>query len=112
MFSGENINSQEYSSGVLFENKLANEIIDAIKSDDYEYFIISFSQGKLDVNHIFNGKTLLIYASIFNKPEMINLLISQGAFFSSECEDGYTAMDHAVKNNSIKAIAELIVISA
>ena len=112
IFSGENINIKEFSSSFLYENKLENEIIDAIKSDDYDYFITSFSEGELDVNQIINGKTLLIYASILNKPEMINLLISQGAFFSLECDDGYTAMDHAIKNNSIKAIAELIVISA
>jgi ankyrin repeat protein len=112
IFPSENIFSKEFRPCISFENKFENEIINAIKSDDYDYFITSFSEGGLDVNQIIKGKTLLIYASIFNKPEMINLLISQGAFFSSECDDGYTAMDHAIKNNSIKAIAELIVISA
>ena len=89
-----------------------NEVLLAIQSDNYQYFIESFAKGKLNVNQSINGKTILIYATILNKPEMIRLLIQSGAFFSAECSKGQTAMDYAYENNSYKALAELIVIAA
>lgn len=54
----------------------------------------------------------MIYACIFNKPEVVGFLYNNGANLGIRCEDGYLPEDHANANNAIHALSEIIIIKA
>lgn len=100
------------SQGTLPLAELAEQVIEAIQKDDYRFVEKIFRSGQLNVNGLHNGKTYLMYASIYNKPEMIRLLYTLGADLLKRCDEGYLAADHAKQHQAYKARAELIVLQA
>ena len=86
--------------------------VEAIKNENYKQAESLIEGGKVNVNQLYNGKTFLIYACIFNKPEMVRFLYNHGADLGIRCEDGYLPKEHAMANNAIHALSELIVIRA
>ena len=55
---------------------LPERVLEAIRNDDYKFVEMAFVSGQIDVNEYYNDKTYLIYASIYNKPEMVRLLFT------------------------------------
>tara|TARA_B100001996_G_C18666335_1_gene595023 strand:- start:2066 stop:2428 length:363 start_codon:yes stop_codon:yes gene_type:complete len=98
--------------GFTIDTISVTKITSAIENNDYTFFENAFKTKTLNVNQKINGKTLLIYASILDKPEMVNFLIQNGANLKTLCVNGFNAFQYAKKNKSHYALAELIVISA
>lgn len=90
----------------------ASLFIEAIKSENYKQVELLLEQRKVSINETFKGKTFITYACIFNKPEMVRFLFSNGADISIRCKDGYLPKDHAVANKAVHALSELIIIDA
>ena len=80
--------------------------------EDFELVENALKSRMISANQKFNGKTLLIYAVISDKAEMINLLVRYGANLNTPADDGLTPMEYAEKLNKIYAKAEIIVITA
>ena len=94
-------------------NKVSiQQFIEAIESEDFELVENALKSRMISANQKFNGKTLLIYAVISDKAEMINLLVRYGANLNTTADDGLTPMEYAEKLNKIYAKAEIIVITA
>ena len=96
------------------ENSIFSDslFVDAIMSEDYNLLDSLLKEGKVNVNHLYNGKTFVIYACIFNKPEIVRFLYNNGADIGIRCEDGYLPEDHANANNAIHALSEIVIIKA
>ena len=96
------------------ENSIPSDslFVEAIKNENYELFESLLKEGKVNVNHLYNGKTFVIYACIYNKPEMVRILYNNGADIGIRCEDGYLPEDHAKANDSYHALSELVIIKA
>ncbi|MGB2305539.1 MAG: ankyrin repeat domain-containing protein [Flavobacteriaceae bacterium] len=88
------------------------QIIEAIESEDFELVENALKNRIISANETFNGKTLLIYAVISDKAEMINLLVRYGANLNTPADDGLTPMEYAEKLGKVYAKAEIIVITA
>jgi len=105
-------------SSFSFQNKnvanenILGEVINAIENSNFNYFIEQFQSNTLRVNQRIDGKTMLILASIHDKPEMIRFLILNGAHFDGKCSNGYDAIYYAKIHKSYYALAELIVLKA
>jgi ankyrin repeat protein len=54
----------------------------------------------------------LIHACIYDKPEMVLLLLNKGASLNLPCDNGFTPEEHARINNSIYALAQIIIVKA
>ena len=93
-------------------DELSERVLEAIRNDDYKFVELAFVSGRMDVNDYYNGKTYLIYASIYNKPEMVRLLFTLGADILKRCDQGYLPIEHAKHHQAIYARAELIVLQA
>jgi hypothetical protein len=97
------------------ENNLSIEerALYAIQSEDYDYIEAKLNSGSLSPIAKVDGKPLIIYAAILDKPEMILLLSSYGAMIMDPvCEEGKNLMEYAIENNAIYAQAQIIVIRA
>lgn len=93
-------------------NTLESKVLNAIMMEDYMFLEEVIKEEIIDPNLFINGKPILSYACIYNKPEMVQLLYIYGAHLDLQCEAGYTPEEHAKKNNAINALAEIIVIKA
>ena len=71
---------------------ILGEVVNAIENSNFSYFIEQFQNNTLKVNQTIDGKTMLILASIYDKPEMIRFLIQNGAHFDGQCSEGYDAL--------------------
>lgn len=91
---------------------ILGEVVNAIENSNFSYFTEQFQKNTLKVNQTIDGKTMLILASIYDKPEMIRFLIQNGAHFNGECSKGFDAMYYAKIHKSYYALAELIVLKA
>jgi hypothetical protein len=71
-----------------------NSFCVAIAKGDFDTVkkMIQFGEN---VNKTSNGKTPLMYAARFNRVEIINLLLENGATVDVKDRDGRTAMDYA-----------------
>jgi len=88
------------------------QIIESIKSNNYDSVKELLSNRLISASSIIDGKPLLIHAVINDKPDMVNLLIRYGAQpFTDFCDQGYNSLEWAVKSESYYARAELIVIT-
>ena len=88
------------------------QIIESIKSNNYDSVKELLSNRLISASSIIDGKPLLIHAVINDKPDMVNLLISYGAQpFTDFCDQRYNSLEWAVKSESYYARAELIVIT-
>lgn len=101
------------NKNVINENEnTLGEVVTAIENSNFNYFIEQFQSNTLRVNQRIDGKTMLILASIHDKPEMIRFLILNGAHFDGKCSNGYDAIHYAKIHKSYYALAELIVLKA
>ncbi|MEK9608657.1 MAG: hypothetical protein VW058_03165 [Flavobacteriaceae bacterium] len=111
----ETISKDSLAFTAVDENNLSIEerALYAIQSEDYDYIEAKLNSGSLSPNAKVDGKPLIIYAAILDKPEMILLLSSYGAMIMDPvCEKGKNLMEYAIENNAIYAQAQIIVIRA
>ena len=111
----ETISKDSLALTALDENNLSIEerALYAIQSEDYDYIEAELNSGTLSPVAKVDGKPLIIYAAILDKPEMILLLSSYGAMIMDPvCEEGKNLMEYAIENNAIYAQAQIIVIRA
>ena len=57
-----------------------------------------------DVNQKSLGKTPAIFAARYNKVEILELLIANGADLKIKCDNGYNAKKHAELSNATEAL--------
>ena len=93
-------------------SSLENKLLNALQNQDYVFIEKTIDSNLVDVNIKIKGKTLLIYACIYDKPEMVLLLLNKGALLNMPCDFGFTPEEHAVLNNSIYALAQIIIVKA
>lgn len=111
----ETISKDSLAFTAVDENNLSIEerALYAIQSEDYDYIEAMLNSGTLSPVAKVDGKPLIIYAAILDKPEMILLLSSYGAMIMDPvCEEGKNLMEYAIENNAIYAQAQIIVIRA
>ncbi|MBL6692824.1 MAG: hypothetical protein P8I30_02395 [Flavobacteriaceae bacterium] len=111
----ETISKDSLAFTAVDENNLSIEerALYAIQSEDYDYIEAKLNSGTLSPVAKVDGKPLIIYAAILDKPEMILLLSSYGAMIMDPvCEEGKNLMEYAIENNAIYAQAQIIVIRA
>ncbi len=111
----ETISKDSLAFTAVDENNLSIEerALYAIQSEDYDYIEAKLNSGSLSPIAKVDGKPLIIYAAILDKPEMILLLSSYGAMIMDPvCEKGKNLMEYAIENNAIYAQAQIIVIRA
>lgn len=111
----ETISKDSLAFTAVDENNLSIEerALYAIQSEDYDYIEAKLNSGSLSPIAKVDGKPLIIYAAILDKPEMILLLSSYGAMIMDPvCEEGKDLMEYAIENNAIYAQAQIIVIRA
>lgn len=111
----ETISKDSLAFTAVDENNLSIEerALYAIQSEDYDYIEAELNSGTLSPVAKVDGKPLIIYAAILDKPEMILLLSSYGAMIMDPvCEEGKNLMEYAIENNAIYAQAQIIVIRA
>jgi hypothetical protein len=90
--------------------ELNEQVIESIKSNDYNSVKELLSNRFISASLIVDGKPLLVHAVINDKPDMVNLLIRYGAQpYTDYCDQGYNALEWAIKSESYYARAELIV---
>ena len=99
-------------SPTLINNNLEAQVLEAISNDNYQFIETKLDNYIIDPNAKINGKTLLIHACIYDKPEMVLLLLNKGASLNLPCDNGFTPEEHARINNSIYALAQIIIIKA
>ncbi|MEM1260351.1 MAG: ankyrin repeat domain-containing protein [Bacteroidota bacterium] len=75
----------------------------AIMKGDMEAVKKMISQGE-DVNQKSMGMTPAHYAARYNKPEILELLIQNGANLKKRSDDGYTAKRYAELSNATEAM--------
>ena len=77
-----------------------SDLISACEYNDIE--AIQVALGKSDINYVDEeGSTALMWASYYNNPEIVKLLLSSGAHINHIDNNGYNALLWAViKNNS------------
>ena len=56
-----------------------------------------------DVNRKWNGMTPAMYAAKFNRVEILEVLIANGANLKSKCDKGHTASEYAKLSNATEA---------
>ncbi|WP_318309802.1 ankyrin repeat domain-containing protein [Flagellimonas crocea] len=92
--------------------------IEVISPDDLSTFCKAVMQGDVDtvkkfielgedVNQKSLGKAPIHYAARYNKAEVLQVLIENGADLKKRCDGGMTAMKYAKLSNATEAIAVL-----
>lgn len=104
--------NESFYSEISSPEKLSEYVLEAIRNDDYKFVELAFKSGQIDVNDYYNGKTYLIYACMYDKPEMVRLLFTLGADILKRCDQGYLPIEHAKHHQAIYALAEIVVIQA
>lgn len=80
-----------------------NALCKAIIKGDINVVRELIAQGE-DVNRKSLGKTPAHFAARYNKPEILQLLIANGANIKARCDKGYTVKKHAELSNSKEAL--------
>lgn len=75
----------------------------AISKGEVDFIAKSLEYGA-DPNERVNGRTLLMYAARYNKTDIMELLIQNGADLNAKCSQGKTALDYAKLSNAKEAI--------
>lgn len=102
------INEQILSN---LEPPTEQKLLMAIKENDFHTIENIITNNLIDINEHYEGKTFVIWAGIYNKPEIIRMLVEFGADLTKRCDLGYTIEDHCWANNSIKSLSEIIVLN-
>ena len=97
---------------VSSEDITADNIIEAIENNNFEFIERGLSKGLINGNATYKRKTLLIHAVMNDNAEMINVLVRKGCSLSVPCDEGYLPEEWARKLNKVHALAEIIVITA
>ncbi|MEN1784582.1 MAG: ankyrin repeat domain-containing protein [Bacteroidota bacterium] len=80
-----------------------NSFCKAIIKGDLEMVKKMIDLGE-DVNQKSLGKTPAHYAARYNKPEILELLIANGANLKKKCDKGYTAKKYAQMSKAEEAL--------
>ena len=80
-----------------------NSFCKAIMKGDIETVKKLIALGE-DVNQKSLGKTPAHFAARYNKPEILKLLIENGANLKARCDKGYTVKKHAELSNAQEAL--------
>ncbi len=94
-------------------NELANSTIETTIVENSP-FCMSIVKGDLetvqklielgeDVNKKWNGLTPAMYAAKFNRTDVLELLIKNGANLKTKCAKGHTALEYAELSNAADA---------
>ncbi|RXR18449.1 ankyrin repeat domain-containing protein [Flavobacterium amnicola] len=104
--------NQSFASNVKLSQKsetvyfVDSPICNAIIKGDLEA-VKKFIEYGVDVNQASNGVTPLMLAARYNKSEIIDLLLKNGADKKTKDERGYTALKYAELSKASEAIAAL-----
>lgn len=88
------------------------KLLMAIKQGDFQSIEYIITNNLIEINEYYEGKTFVIWAGIYDKPEIVRMFVDFGADLSKRCILGYTIEEHCLANKSVKALAEVIVIRA
>ena len=91
---------------VEFKNYVGTPLNVAISKGDLET-VKKFIEYGADVNQISEDLTPLMIAALYNKHEIIKILLANGANPKAKNEKGYTALKYAQASNASEAIALL-----
>ncbi len=80
-----------------------NSFCKAIVKGDYDLVKKMIALGE-DVNQKSLGKTPAHYAARYNKPEILELLIANGANLKKRCDQGYTVKKYAEISEAKEAL--------
>ncbi len=80
-----------------------NSFCKAIMKGDIDIVKKMIALGE-DVNQKSLGKTPSHYAARYNKPEILKLLIANGANLKARCDKGYTVKKHAELSGAQEAL--------
>ena len=94
------------------EQSAEQKLIMAIKENDFHTVENIITNNLIEINDHYEGKTFVIWAGIYNKPEIVRMLVDFGADLSKRCDLGYTIEEHCWTNESMKALSEIIVLRA
>ena len=94
------------------EQSAEQKLIMAIQENDFHTVENIITNNLIEINEHYEGKTFVIWAGIYNKPEIVRMLVDFGADLSKRCDLGYTIDDHCWANESTKALSEIIVLRA
>lgn len=94
------------------EQSAEQKLIMAIKENDFHTVEKIITNNLIEINEHYEGKTFVIWAGIYNKPEILRMLVDFGADLSKRCDLGYTIEEHCCANESMKALSEIIVFRA
>lgn len=108
LFTGSIAYASENQPEVNRESKVIaafeiNALCKAIIKGDINVVRELIAQGE-DVNRKSLGKTPAHFAARYNKPEILQLLIANGANIKARCDKGYTVKKHAELSNSKEAL--------
>ena len=92
------------------EQSAEQKLIMAIKENDFHTIKNMITNNLIEINEYYEGKTFVIWAGIYDKPEIVRMLVDFGADLSKRCDLGYTIEEHCRANESIKALSEIIVL--
>ncbi|PCJ97327.1 MAG: hypothetical protein COA50_04735 [Flavobacteriaceae bacterium] len=104
--------SAENSANVadVTENQISFKSIDlnsfckAIMKGDFDTVKKLIALGE-DVNQKSLGKTPAIFAARYNRADILQLLIENGANLKTKCDKGITVKKYAVNSNAVEALA-------
>lgn len=84
---------------VVANRTMVNLLCTSIAKGDTEIVKKLIANGE-NVNRKSNGLTPAMYAAKYNRVEILEFLISEGANLKSRCDRGYTALDYAKATNA------------
>ncbi|MDW5287820.1 ankyrin repeat domain-containing protein [Formosa sp. PL04] len=95
-----NTNSNPIEASVYIAD--VNLLCTSIAKGDTDIVKKLIANGE-NVNQKSNGLTPAMYAAKYNRVEILEFLIAQGANLKLECNKGYTALDYAKATNATAA---------
>ena len=91
-----------HASDTSYEIKASSPFHLSIVKGDYETVVKLIDLGS-DVNQKWNGMTPAMYAARYNRVEILQLLIDNGADLKKRCDKGKTAKYYAELSNATDA---------
>ncbi|SMG36804.1 ankyrin repeat domain-containing protein [Arenibacter troitsensis] len=93
----------QIESGIMVKPGELSSFCKAIVQGDLETVKRLIELGE-DVNQKSLGKTPAIFAARYNKVEILEILIANGANLKTKCDNGYNAKKHAEISNANEAL--------
>lgn len=104
VYAGSNSDSDLAITSSTIANAKLNSFCKAIMQGDIDTVKRMIELGE-DVNEKSLGMSPAIFAARYNKAEILELLIENGADITVECDKGFTAKKHAELSNAVDALA-------